>query len=143
MLYRTLAAFMVAWSAPVRAEPVTITGGEVYVTRNDCLAFTQHHPAPDVAFKSGVDSHGKYVAPADLSSQTMSGLVPDTIPFDLRINPLAYGRGAPSARFANTQTPIAHVDIDMKTGEARLNGQSLSGDQNHVVMEACRKAGIR
>lgn len=32
-----------------------------------CRLLPTHHPAPDVAYKPGVDVHGKAVAPADLS----------------------------------------------------------------------------
>ena len=128
------------------ADPVTVTESPVYITRNDCQALVGHQPSTDVTYKPGVDVHGKYVAPADLPGSQMSGLVPDKITFDLKINPLAYAPALPTAqgqKFANTAMPLAHVEVDLKTGETRLNGRPLDDAQTLVVREACRKAGFQ
>lgn len=104
-----------------------------------------HHPDPGVEYKSGADVHGKYVAPADLPGQ-QSFALPDKIEFDLRLNPLAYAPSqgnAPAGSFSNTGTNLGHVEVDLGSGQAKLNGHALDGEQTRIVTEACRKAGYR
>lgn len=116
----------------------------VYVTRADCARLMAHHPDPGVDYKPGTDAHGHYVAPADLPDQ--NGLtLPDKIEFDLRINPLAYAPqgNVPAGAFQNTGANIGHVEIDLASGAAKLNGHALDGEQTAIVTEACRKAGYR
>jgi hypothetical protein len=128
------------------ADQVTVTGGTVYVTKSDCAALVQHHPAADVTYQPGTDVHGKYVAPADLPGNDLSNLVPDKIHFDVRVNPLTYSQGQAAAqpeRYSNTAMPVAHVEVDLKSGQATLNGKPLTGTQDKALLEACRKAGLR
>jgi hypothetical protein len=126
------------------ADQVTISGGDVYVTRNDCRTLVQHRPAPDVAYQPGTDVHGKYVAPADLPGSGYAAGLPDKVQFNVVVNPLAYGQtqGA-SGKYANTTLPVAHVEVDLKTGEASLNGKPLTGVQDRALLDACRKEGLR
>lgn len=132
---------------PAVADQVTITGGTVYVTRQDCTQLVQHHPAPDVAYQPGVDVHGKYVPPADLPGNDYSNLVPDKVQFEVMVNPLSYGdqagAAAPGGRYGNTALPVAHVEVDLRSGAVSLNGKPIASQQEQVLLEACRKAGIR
>ncbi len=116
----------------------------LYVTRQDCRQLVAHHPDPGVEYKPGVDVRGKYVAPADLPNQANFNL-PDKIEFDLRLNPLAYApqSGAPAGAFQNTATNLGHVEMDLGSGKAKLNGHTLDDEQTSIVTEACRKAGYR
>lgn len=138
-----------ALGLPAEADQVTITGGTVYVTREDCAQLTRHQPAPDVAYKPGADVHGKYVPPADLPGSTYPNLLPDKLQFDVQANPLAYGgsrlrqEAGPGGKFANTTLPVAHVEVDLKSGGATVNGRPLSVAQEGALREACRKAGVR
>ncbi len=132
------------------ADQVTVSGDTIYVTRDDCAMLQQHHPSADVTYRPGVDVHGKYVAPADLPGTDYSNILPDTIHFDVMANPLTYGGAASNqaltqvpGRYANTAMPVAHVDVDLRTGDVMLNGQPLSGVQTKALEEACRKAGYR
>ncbi len=143
-----LAALLIVHSA-AWADQVTVSGGTIYVTRDDCAMLQQHQPSPDVTFRPGVDVNGKYVAPADLPGTDYSNLLPDTIKFDVLANPLTYGGGAGNqalnqvpGRFLNTAMPVAHVAVDLKTGDVTLNGQPLSGVQTKTLRDACRKAGF-
>lgn len=118
---------------------------ELYVTRQDCKQLVTHHPDPGVEYKPGTDVHGKYVAPADLPGQ-QSVALPDKIEFDLRLNPLAYAPqqgNAPSGALSNTNINLGHVEVDLLSGQAKLNGHALDGEQTRIVTEACRKAGYR
>ncbi|MDR3436674.1 hypothetical protein [Telmatospirillum sp.] len=51
------------------------------------------------------------------------------------------GTSGTSGKFANTELSIGHVSVDLKTGQALLDGRPLDGDQEQVAAEACRKAG--
>jgi len=127
---------------PPQSAPVD---EQLYVTRQDCKQLVAHHPDPGVEYKPGVDVHGKYVAPADLPGQETFKL-PDKIEFDLKLNPLSYAPSqgnTPSGALQNTGTTIGHVEVDLLSGQAKLNGHSLDGEQTRLVTEACRKAGYR
>ena len=131
--------------AIAQAPPPGVVDQSLYVTRQDCKQLVAHHPDPGVEYKPGTDVHGKYVAPADLSGQTDFKL-PDKVQFDLRINPLAYAPqqgNAPAGAFSNTGATIGHVEVDLSSGQAKLNGFALDGEQTRIVTEACRKAGYR
>jgi hypothetical protein len=96
---------LLAWviALPTAAEPVTVAGAPVYLTRSDCQALVRHHPAAGTAYQPGVDVHGKYVAPADLPGDQAYKL-PDKVEFDLKINPLAYGTSASQGAGAASTT---------------------------------------
>jgi hypothetical protein len=133
-------------TAPAADSTVVASDLPVYVTRQDCLQLVAHHADASVAYQPGVDVHGHYVAPADLPSDTNFKLLPDRVTFDIKVNPLAYAgpqNSANSSNFANTNLPIAKVEVDLLSGGVRVNGQSLDGDQSKIVMEACQKAGYR
>ena len=87
--------------------------------------------------------HGKYVPPADLNGADYSGLVPDKVDFDILVNPLNYTKGNAGGQYNNTALKAAHVEVDLKTGETRVNGKRLDGPQEKIILDACRKAGIR
>lgn len=124
------------------ADDVTVSGAPVYVTRGDCQALVTHRPDPDVAYKPGVDVHGKYVAPADLPNTGFTPPPTDHIAFDLKMNPLTFGSGlGQGTRYAQTNVPVGRVVVDNRTGEATFNGQPLDPNDNHVLRDACRKAG--
>src|SRR5579871_1478315 len=103
---------------------------QLYVTRQDCARLVAHHPDPGVEYKPGVDVRGKYVAPADLPAQNNFPL-PDKIEFDLKLNPLAYAPSqgnAPSGALSNTATNLGHVEVDLASGQAKLNGHALDDE---------------
>lgn len=125
-------------SAPAFAD------APLYVTKADCARLVAHHPDPNVEYKPGTDVHGRYVAPADLPNQNSFAL-PDKIEFDLKLDPLAYApqTNAPAGAFQNTGANLGHVEVDLASGAAKLNGHTLDGEQTAIVTEACRKAGYR
>jgi hypothetical protein len=128
------------------SDTVGVNGESVYVTRSDCMALVRHHPSADATYQPGVDVHGKYVAPADLPAGNTTVTLPDKVQFDLKINPVTYGKttaNATSSNYANTAMSVAHVSVDLKTGQTLLNGKPLDGDQDQYVVDACRKAGFR
>lgn len=135
---------LAAETATAQPPPPGVADQQLYVTRQDCKQLVVHHPDPGVEYKPGTDVHGRYVAPADLPGQQNFDL-PDKIEFDLRLNPLAYApqTNAPAGAFQNTVTTLGHVEVDLLSGQAKLNGHALDGEQTRIVTEACRKAGYR
>jgi hypothetical protein len=127
-----------------QAPPPGVADQQLYVTRQDCRQLVAHHPDPGIEYKPGMDVHGRYVAPADLPGQQSFDL-PDKIEFDLKLNPLAYApkTNAPAGAFQNTTVSAGHVEVDLLSGQAKLNGHALDGEQTRIVTEACRKAGYR
>lgn len=136
---------MAAFLGPAAfADPIGVSGGSLVVTPADCRALVEHRPAPDVAYKPGVDVEGRYVAPADLPGSNDVYRLPDSIQFEIRMNPLAYaGQGnLAGTKYANTQVPLGEVSVDLKTGEASFQGRPLTSAQDRTLREACRKAGF-
>ena len=135
-LFTAVVAVILYLNTGAAGETVTAT-----VKAGECAAYNSHRPEAGVAFQPGVGANGKKVAPADLPGNDYGGLVPDAIHFDVQINPLLYGRGASTtpSKYANTQVPVAHVDVDLKTGQASLNGRPLTADQDQALRDACRR----
>ena len=71
--------FLIGASGIAQAEDFRIE-----VSRTDCERIVKYTPAPDVAYKGGVDVHGKPVAPADLNAGSQIKL-PDQIFIDLSL----------------------------------------------------------
>ncbi len=59
--------------------------GKLLTTKGDCVRPVPHVPAPDVAYRPGVDVNGKPVVPADLGGTTML-VSPDAFDIDIDIN---------------------------------------------------------
>ncbi len=136
---------LMAGIAGAQAPQATPVDQQLYVTRQDCKYLVAHQPDPGVAYKPGIDVHGRYVAPADLPGQQSFDL-PNKIEFDLKLNPLAYAPqqgNAPSGALSNTTINLGHVEVDLLTGQAKLNGHALGDEQTRIVTEACKKVGYR
>jgi hypothetical protein len=131
--------------AQAQAPQAASADQQLYVTRQDCKQLVAHRPDPGVEYKPGTDVHGKYVTPADVPGQESFSL-PDKIEFDLRLNPLAYAPqqgNVPAGALQNSTANLGHVEVDLLSGQAKLNGHALDGEQTRIVAEACRKAGYR
>jgi hypothetical protein len=129
------------------ADQVTVAGSPVYVTKSDCARLVEHRPVPNATYQPGTDVHGKYVAPADLPAGGPSNVLPDKVHFDVRVNPLTFSqRGAEgdhssaSGKYDKTEMPVAHVEVDLQSGQATFNGRPLTSSQDQALREACRKA---
>jgi hypothetical protein len=130
------------------ADEAALGSLQVYVTRQDCVHLVAHHPAPGITYQPGKDVHGRAVPPADIPATQPTDLLPERLSFDLKVNPLAYGAGAataaaPGSKIANTAVPVTHIEVDLQSGELRLDGHPLEDQQTDMVTEACRRAGYR
>jgi hypothetical protein len=123
--------FALGTTAPVWAD-----NGRLRIPRADCLALVPHQPAPDVAYRPGVDVRGRPVAPADLPGSTLQVEVPDQVEFEVSFSPL---RGAAGGRFGDTELYVGTVRYNLKTGEATLNGVPLSDPQKAEIAARCRE----
>ncbi|WP_413204079.1 hypothetical protein [Rhodospirillum sp. A1_3_36] len=115
----------------------------VTVWAEDCRRLTAHHPRPDVAYRSGVDVHGKPVVPADLEDRSAwtEGLKKG-FTMTLAIDPYdRMGRAAPNG-LADSSVPIGKLSYDIGTGRMELDGRPLTDPQQAALSEACRARGL-
>lgn len=132
MRWLPMAAVMVVASAPIQAQQP----GKPVVDPALCRAMVRHQPAPDVAYKPGVDAKGRPVAPADLpgSAGAMAATSPIDIPLTIdlarRMGVKLPGGGLP------TETVIGRMTLD--GGRLLLNGQPLGGASEAELIALCR-----
>ena len=119
---------------------------KVIISKQDCQRAIQHIPSPDVAYKAGVDVHGKPVVPADLPSNGNGIKLPDQIEFKYSINPTNFGLTAAQASSQsqlvtgnNSQLPVATIKYDLASGLLTVNGKPLAGNDQQGIAEECRK----
>jgi len=144
---------LVLWSQAVMAQQTLSPALEhVTVSGQDCVRLVNrspanHVPAPDVAYKAGVDVHGRPVAPADLPGSGGTYKPPETVEFDYTVNPTAYSGAAKSgakwATAGNTQMPVAHIRFDLASNRFLLDGQPIGEADERGLAEECRRKGIR
>jgi hypothetical protein len=126
-----LALACLALNAPARAETITVTTA-------DCATLTRHMPAPDVAYKSGVDVHGKKVAPADLPGSNAIA-VPEIVNIPITIDLAArYGIPATSNLFKG-EAYAGTARVRVSDGRAWFNGKPLSSNEAHALAQLCQK----
>lgn len=106
------------------------------VPSQDCAALVVHRPAPDVAFKPGVDAHGNRVAPADLAGSRILFETPKTVEFDISFNPLD---GGAARQFPRSELVVGRLKYDLNTGAATLNGHPLSGPELAELARKCQR----
>ncbi len=101
-----------------------------------CRALTRHQPAPDVAYKPGVDVKGRAVVPADLPGSAGSSLSTERFEIPLTLD-LARRLGvkAPTAGLPGNME-IGRMTLD--GGRLLLNGQPLGGASEAELVALCR-----
>ena len=120
---------------PVIAEPApSLAGADLEPTYGlndgDCRWLTRHIPDADVAYKPGVDVHGKPVVPADLNG-TYDMELPKTITASVSRRLLNH----PNLR---QETPFAEIEIDLETGSISINGKGLLNDDQKRLIAYCK-----
>lgn len=128
---------LLAMAYPAAAEDTRILGGEqVTVGRLDCLKLVKHVPAPDVAYRPGVDVRGKPVVPAD--PEGVGKIVPPenfTIDITVRIDK-RFGV-PPTAELYRPEARIGAVTVE--GDKAYFNGQPLATESVNELAEVCRR----
>jgi hypothetical protein len=120
---------LLVFAGPALAEPVAV------IDTATCRLLERHQPAPDVAYRPGVDVQGNAVAPADLPAERGLNL-PQTVAVDIRI---------PVRKLLGRATPPLTGDADIRVGQVLVgpdgrvtfNGREI-GDG--PVIAACRAA---
>lgn len=103
-----------------------------------CQKVTRHRPAEDVTYQAGVDVEGNPVTPADLPRGRVNYELPDTVVFDLPLNPFEFiGRNDLAEIFPDARFTAGKVEYDTTSGVVTLNGQKLNSDQEAVLAAAC------
>jgi hypothetical protein len=114
---------------------------KIEVTGIDCRRlFVEHRPAPDVAYKPGVDVHGKPVASADLNPAPQIK-VPETVAFDVAVDLRRFGVAATSPLF-QPSVKLGEVRVDVLTGKTLYNGEPIGNPEIEALREACKAQGL-
>lgn len=124
--------------APLPEEP----GPRITVSRSACRALVRHVPDDDVAYKPGVDVHGRKVAPADLNggSNILTSL-PKEIEFPVTLDFFEYSGIAVPNGISGDQN-IGRITY--RKGRVYFNDQPLGNEAiSDELIDACRAAGFR
>ncbi len=117
----------------------------VIVTRADCARIVAHVPAPDVAYRPGVDAEGNPVAPADLPEQPRLDIDPEAIAVEIDLPVRAFtGTPGDSGAFTGAGGAIDRFDatarigvVTIENGIVRFDGQPLSAPDLERIAAAC------
>ncbi|MGE0254014.1 MAG: hypothetical protein AB7N54_16425 [Alphaproteobacteria bacterium] len=138
MRHAVLVILALLLAAPAAAQQRTVS-----VTAADCARLVKHQPAPDVAYRPGVDVHGRPVAPADLDGGTPIALperfaIPVTVDMAEKLGIPPLGSGALHGGEIAVGTVVVTAD-----GRATFNGQPLQSDASAALAAACQRTGAR
>ncbi|MGQ0664330.1 MAG: hypothetical protein ACT4P2_12265 [Pseudomonadota bacterium] len=109
----------------------------VSVTAADCRRLVRHQPAPDVAFRPGVDVRGRPVAPADLYAGPEIR-PPETFSFDVTVDLNLDDAGLEEKDFVHPGVTIGRITVEAG-GRVLFNGQSLDDPRLEALAELCRR----
>ncbi len=109
---------------------------KVQISKKDCARVVQHFPSDDVAYKAGVDAHGRPVKAADLPGSTFNVALPDVLEFDVAFNPL---KGSSKSQFAETSLSVGKIRYDINRRKITFNGQPMGGDELAVLAARCKE----
>lgn len=142
--------FLIATASAAQADDHTSAAqadDQLIITKKDCLRLIRHQAAPDVAYKPGVDVHGRKVAGANLGGDS-----PIQIPKEIAIDIGAdlnekYGIGLDASgdkRYSAVTQALGKVKVDVLSGKVTWNDKPLDSGDTDAVRAACReKYGFR
>jgi hypothetical protein len=123
-------------AAGALAQGAPAQGSSVKVSKAECRRIVAHAPAPDVAYKPGVDARGRKVAPADAYGANPIAL-PDEITIDIGFN-LAEKYGLGTGGKYKGEGYVGKVTV--RGDKVYWNNVPLDGADQSALVEACRKA---
>ena len=128
------AALLLVTAPAMAAETV------VSLDRRDCARLVRYTPAPDVAYRPGVDAHGRKVVPADLGGTGEIALptrfeIPIKVDLSDRLGIPPNGDADYIARF-----PVGAVTAD-EDGRIAFNGVPLTDDEAADLAARCQRVG--
>ncbi len=128
----TTAALLVAIVLIYSADAQTVK-----IRTTDCANFVSHLPTDDVAYKPGVDVHGRSVVPADLGGgvqikppQELE--IPITVDLQKRL-------GIPVDPKQYQTQNFTVGTVSWKNGRGYFNGQPLQTEEQARLAELCQK----
>ena len=133
---RILAVALVAVPPVVAAAAADSDPGVAMITREDCRRLVRLADDQDVAYRPGIDVHGRPVAPADLDGQ--GGLqLPTTFAIPITVDVLqGFGPAGPHAPLVGDAVlGTLLVDGD----ELYFNGRPIEPTGRAFVERACRR----
>jgi hypothetical protein len=122
--------FLVAAALQAAAQTVVVDSAA-------CRALTAHQPAPDVAYRPGVDATGRPVAPADLGGAPQPSPLAGSFVFDLNADLRPYL--PPGSALFQPQLSVGRVAI-APDGAVLFNGRPLNPADRAALAAACRRA---
>ncbi|MHA1113003.1 MAG: hypothetical protein ACTSRY_00650 [Alphaproteobacteria bacterium] len=126
-------AASLALAAVTQAQAQAVT---VVVSRADCARLVRHVPAPDVAYRPGIDVHGRPVAPADLPG-TPRIVLPEEFEIKITVDLRArLGLPADPGKYAGE---VKVGTVRYRDGRAWFNGQPLEDESQARLSAACAK----
>lgn len=120
----------------VLATASTVPAFAQTISERDCRRLERHVPAPDVAYRPGVDVRGRTVAPADLNPSVP--IVPERLALSLGVD-LRERLGLPPDIIADL--PLGVIEIDR--GTVLFNGRPIAPDVAAGLAAACAEARRR
>ena len=140
LLRASAVALVAAASSPAAAERVAIADA-------DCARVVAHSPAPDVAYRPGVDVEGRAVAPADLADNVDPGIDAGGVAVEIAV-PLRAFPGVPGdeAKFIAEGGAIDRFEatasigaVTVRGGLVYFNGRLISSPERELLAAACRE----
>ena len=120
-------------AAPLVEKPAPA----IIVSHNDCDYITAHRPAPDVAYRPGVDVHGKPVVPADLPGNPNA--VPPQIEIYVKVPPASLPPGV-RAQLQNSDVYASRVSVDLLSNRVLVNGEPLQDPALQAIAQECQRS---
>ncbi|MEQ9641800.1 MAG: hypothetical protein RIM84_17380 [Alphaproteobacteria bacterium] len=122
-MWRLVLLILIVSTAPAAAAP-------------GCAWLVRHAPAADVAYKPGVDVHGRPVVPADLNAQPQI-LQGQRVQLDLAL-PVSQFRSGRARRVDDADVLIGELEYDLASGALWLDGRQLIAADQAAVVAYCR-----
>lgn len=118
-----------------------VAAEEIRVSHDACRNLARYQPAPDVAYRPGVDARGRSVTPADLGPSRPL-VLPDVVSFDINMDLKKYSQGglANSPRMGSLEFSAGTVTVDVTTGQVTFDGQPLTDEDQALLAVECQKA---
>lgn len=129
------------WIAPPKQAPAAPTTAPerkptIIMDRAVCRALPRHVPAPDVAYRPGVDVQGDRVAPADLAGG--ADLLPDRIEIGITV-PLASRFGIPEEALYAAEAYLGTVTV--ADGRVLFNNRPIGDAAAAELVAVCARQG--
>jgi hypothetical protein len=136
---RALAVLLGLSGALAASDSLTAEARAIKLDRASCELLVRHVPAPDVAYRAGVDVEGRPVVPADLDPDWTLALpaeIPIYISQDL-VRRFDIGEDSP---LFEEDAFIGIATVSLIDGRVTFNGRELGSAEEQALAAQCRAA---